>query len=174
MVEPSKAAEAQDSAGQAPAKSRRRHWGLVPVAGAAAALTAGLGGGAAYAYFTSTGSGTGHAATGSPVSATITAATPTATLLPGVQGSASFTVNNTNPFAVSFTTISNVVVVSSNPSGCLSTYLTVPGSVSPAITVGANSLSGTETIPVTLSQFAPSSCQGNSFTVTFKLSGTSS
>ena len=100
-VEPTKAADSQDSASQAPGKARRRHWGLVPVAGAAAALTAGLGGGGAFAYFTSrVRARVDHA--GSPQGITVTAVgLPAAdpNLYPGGPGVAvHFTVNNPNPY----------------------------------------------------------------------------
>ena len=165
---------------RSPGKSRRRHWRLVPMAGAGAALAVGLGAGGAYAYFASTGSGTGHATTGSPVTVIATATSGTADLLPGGSGAASFTLNNTNPFAVTFKQVTSAGVVSNNtiacPSANVSIAETIPFTFSPTITVSGGGTSGTETIAhlVKLAATAPSSCQGITFTVTFTLSGSSS
>lgn len=159
---------------------RRRRWPLVPVAGAAGVLAAGLASGAAFAYFTSTGSGTGHAPTASPVTITVTATTGAADLLPGGTGAAYFTLHNTNPFGVTFNQVAPGTTVTSNntlacPTSNVSIAPALPYTFSPAVTVSAGGTSGTESIAglVALSASAPSSCQGVTFTVTFTLSGQS-
>jgi archaellum component FlaG (FlaF/FlaG flagellin family) len=70
--------------------TRRR---IAIVVGASAVVLAG--GGAAFAYFTASGSGTGQATVGSAAQWSVTAGTPSGTMLPG-QGSTTivFTVKN--------------------------------------------------------------------------------
>jgi hypothetical protein len=169
-----------------PDKAKRRTWRLVPLAGAAAALTAGLGGGAAYAYFTSTGSGTGHASTGSASGITVTAvASPSAdsTLYPGGTGSAvHFIVNNPNPYQVSFTrwsgaTLSGVTPVGANT--CTTgdfQIASASGSFSPTLTIAANTpsspgVAGTAAGVLQLKTSAQNGCQGAKVTVTLTLTG---
>jgi hypothetical protein len=160
--------------------SASRRWRLVPVAGAAGALVAGLGGGAAFAFF-SGGPGTGDVATGSPVTLDAVATTGSADLLPGEAGAVSFTVHNPNTFGASFAQVApGATVVSDNtglcPSADVSIAQTLPYTFSPAITVSSGSTSGQQSIPsfVELAPNAPGTCQGVTFTVTFKLSGQSS
>jgi len=163
-----------------PAKVRSRRWRLVPVAGVAAALAAGLGAGGAYAYFSSTGSGTGHTTTGSAVSVTVSATTGAADLLPGGTGAAYFTLHNTNPFAATFNAVAvGAIVVSNNTVACPTSNVSIapalPHAISPALTVSAGATTGTESIPglVKLAASAPSSCQGVTFKVTITLTGPS-
>jgi hypothetical protein len=162
------------------AKPRRRRWRLVPVAGAAAALAGGLGVGGAYAYFTTRGSGSGHAATGSPVSVTVSATTGVADLLPGRTGAAYFALHNTNPFAATLNVVATgAIVVSNNTVACPTSNVSIapalPHAISPALTVSAGATTGTESIPglVKLAASAPSSCQGVTFKVTITLTGPS-
>jgi hypothetical protein len=143
-------------------------------------LSLGLTSGIAWAYFTSTGTGTGSASTGSVVTVTLTATSGTADLLPGGKGAVHFTLNNTNPIAATFNEVSNVAsIVSKDPTDCPSADATVaqtlPYPFSPAVTVGANATSATESIAnlVQLDPGAPNSCQGVTFTVTLTLSGQS-
>jgi hypothetical protein len=160
--------------------SASRRWRLVPVAGAAGALVAGLGGGAAFAFF-SGGPGTGDVATGSPVTLDAVATTGPADLLPGEAGAVSFTVHNPNAFGATFAQVTpGATVVSDNtglcPSADVSVAQTLPYTFSPAIAVSPGSTSGRQSIPgfVELAPSAPGTCQGVTFTVTFKLSGESS
>ena len=161
-------------------KAARRRWGLVPVAGAAGALVAGLGGGAAFAFF-SGGPGTGDVATGSPVTLDAVATTGPADLLPGEAGAVYFTVHNPNAFGATFAqAVPGATVVSDNtglcPSADVSVAQTLPYTFAPAITVSPGSTSGRQSIPsfVELAPSAPGTCQGVTFTVTLKLSGESS
>lgn len=158
--------------------SRRWSWPVVPVAVVAFVLALGLGGGGAYAYFSSTGSGTGHAAVGSAVNVTITATTGTADLLPGGSGAAYFTLTNTNAPGATFSQVATGATVASNntvacPTVNASIAQALPYTFSPAVTVGANTTSGTQSIAnlVALSSSAPTTCQGVTFTVTLTLSG---
>jgi hypothetical protein len=159
---------------------RWRRWVVKPLALAALTLSLGLGGGTAWAYFSATGSGTGHAKTGSPVALTITATSGAADLLPGGTGAAYFTVTNPNPFGATFTQVATgATVVSNNTSACPSANVsiapTLPHTFSPAVTVAANSTSGTKSITnlVALASAAPSACQNVTFTVTLTLQGKS-
>ncbi len=117
--------EAEASRGRAAhAKSRRRHWRLVPISGAAA-LAAGLGGGGAYAYFTSSGSGTGQATTGMPSNVVLgqaTIGTVSSYLVPGGTGDLFVKVNNPNNQPVTITGISQTggVTVSGGVGSCTS------------------------------------------------------
>lgn len=159
---------------------RWRRWVGKPLALSALALSLGVGGGTAWAYFTSTGSGTGHATVGSPVSLTITATSGTADLLPGGTGAVYFTLTNNNPFGVTFTQVATgATVVSTNIVACPSANVSIspalPYTFTPAVTVSANTTSGTKSIAnlVALANTAPSACQNVTFTVTLTLQGKS-
>jgi hypothetical protein len=166
--------------GSAHARVTRR-WGLVPIAGAAGVLVAGLGGGAAFAVLVSQGSGMGQTTTGSPVSIGITATTGSADLLPGRAGTAYFTLHNTASSAATFDQVtSGATVVSDNTDRCASSYVsiaqTLPYTLPTAITVSPGGTSGVQSIAdlVQLAPAAPGTCQGVTFTVTLTLSGPSS
>ena len=106
-------------------RAASRRWGLVPVAGAAGALVAGLGGGAAFAFF-SGGPATGHVSTGSPVTLDAVATTGSADLLPGDAGAVYFTVHNANPFSATFAQVdSGATVVSDNTGLCPSSDVSI-------------------------------------------------
>ena len=159
---------------------RRLRWVVRPLALAVLTLSLGLSGGTAWAYFTNTGSGTGHATTGSHVSITITGTSGTADLLPGGKGAVYFTLANNNTFGATFSQVAvGATVVSNNQSACpnsnVSIGQTLPYNFSPAVTVGANSTSGTLSIAnlVALASSAPSACQGVTFNVTLTLEGAS-
>jgi len=155
-------------------RARVRWIGVPTVVGA---LVLGISAGSAYAYFKgASGSGTGHATTGTTVAITVNAVTGTADLLPGGTGTASFKLQNGNSFGATYTSVRNESVSSSNSSACPSSNIIVPStpySIS-SVAVNANSTSGTQTIPVTLSASAPNGCQGITFTITLTLSGQSS
>ncbi len=139
-----------------------------------AALTAAVG------VWTVSGSGSGTAkALGSPTTVTINASTGTADLYPGfTQGDVYFTLTNTNPYGASFSSFSGAsVTASSDPTNCPAANVTVSssGSVAPAVTVGANTTSGQQSILniVTMSGAAPNACQDVTFTIALTLSGVS-
>jgi len=138
-----------------------------------------LSAGAAYAYFTSSGSGSGQASVGSPVVITVNATSGTPDLVPGGTGAVYFTLTNTNDFGVVADSVMSASVVSNDTADCPSANISIvpslPYAVSPALSVSANSISGTESIAgfVELSSSAPTGCQGVTFTVTLVLSGNS-
>lgn len=152
-----------------------RHIALLSSVGAAVLL--GASAGSAYAYFTARGSGTVNATAGTPTTVTVNAVAGSADLLPGGTGTATFTLTDSNPLAVSFTSVASASVVSNDTNDCPSNNVTVaktlPYALSPALGVNANSTSGTLSIPgfVQLASTAPSGCQGVTFTVTIALSG---
>ncbi len=164
----------------------RRQWRVVSFVVAAGALALGLGGGAAYAYFTSHGSGTGHATSGSAQAITVTAATSPgadSSLYPGGSGTAvHFTVNNPNPYAVSFTGWSSATLSSVTPVGantCTTADFQIAatsGAFGPSLTVPANTLSspgvsGAANGVVELKSSAQNGCQGATVFVTLTLTG---
>ena len=160
--------------------SPRRRWGLVPVAGAATALAAGLGGGAAFAFFTG-GPGTGQVPTGAPITITAVATTGTADLLPGRPGAVYFTLHNENSVGTTFEQVAPGTTVVSNdttrcPSGDVSIAQSLPYTIPTGVTVISGGTSAVQSIPnlVVLVPDAPNTCQGVTFTVTLTLSGVSS
>jgi hypothetical protein len=157
--------------------SRQRRW-LLLVLGVVAVLALGLGTGSAYAYFTSHGSGSGQATiAGSPTTIMVTATSSAADLLPGSSGKTYFTLTNSNLHnGASFSTVTAASVSSTSSGSCPASNISFPSfpySFSPAVTVNANAMSGTQSIAglVTLSSSAPNACQGVTFTVTLTLSG---
>ena len=160
--------------------SPRRRWGLVPVAGAATALAAGLGGGAAFAFFTG-GPGSGHVPTGTPITITAVATTGTADLLPGRPGAVYFTLHNQNSVGTTFEQVAPGASVVSNDttrcsSGDVSIAQSLPYTIPTGVTVSSGATSAVLSIPnlVVLAPDAPDTCQGVTFTVTLTLSGVSS
>jgi len=132
--------------------------------------------GTAAAFWSATGSGQGQARSISAVALTVTAATGAADLFPGFTGGdVFFTVNNSNPYPVTFTSYSGATIVSSDPANCPNTNVSVAGSgsVTPSLVVGANASGVAGSIPdiVSMAASAPDGCQGKSFTVTLTLSG---
>ncbi len=164
-----------------------RSWKGAPlVIGAVAALVIGLGTGTAYAYFTSHTSGTGALTTGSAQGITVTAvASPgaDANLYPGGPSVAvNFTVNNPNPYAVSFTGWSGAVLSTVTPVGsntCTTGDFQIAaasGSFGSALSIPANTpsspgVSGTASGVVQLTGTAQNGCQGATVTVTLTLTG---
>jgi len=158
--------------------ARRR---LLVVVAAAAVL---LGGGVAWAAWTATGTGTAAAQAVTATVAAVTPGTPTASLYPRPTagypttgpGSIVFTVNNPNPYSVTYNAIALGAVTSGNEGACPATNV-VPATPTPtvSITVAPNATSTLQTVPAALSmlQSAPNGCQGVTFTVAVTLTGTS-
>jgi hypothetical protein len=169
-----------------PRRLRRAGWAharrgrLTAAAMVATAVILGTSSGSAYAYFTTLGSSSGSGAVYNPLSVTASAASANPDLLPGGTGSAYFTLTNPNPFPVSFNQLTSATVASDNTANCPSANVTIaatlPYPISPSIVVGADTTSGTLSLPglVKLSASAPSTCQGVTFTVTLTLSGATS
>jgi len=132
--------------------------------------------GTAAAFWSATGSGEGQARSISAVQLTITAATGAADLFPGFTGGdVFFTVNNSNPYPVTFTAYSGATIVSSDPTNCPNANVSVAasGTVAPSLVVGANASGVAGSIPdiVSMATTAPDGCQNKTFTVTLTLTG---
>ena len=148
----------------------RKH--KIGIAGVLAALL--LGGGVAVALWSTTGIGTGSAKADTVQVATVTAATGTADLYPGFTGGdVYFTITNPNPFPVEFTAMTAGAVVSSDPTNCPASNISVSGATGLSITMPANTTSSTQSIAdvVTMVLAAPNGCQGVSFTIPLQLAG---
>jgi hypothetical protein len=151
---------------------------IIAAAVAAGVLAAGVGTAVAVWTVTGTGSGSGGAAIASGL--TVTAFTPTgaaANIYPGgPAGSVNFQVANPNPFAVTITAIQWGTPVSTNPSSCPTSNISLdanaPTSVN--ISVPANATPGTVyVVPgvLDLAHSAPNGCQGVSFNIQMTVTG---
>ena len=109
------------------------------------------------------------------VTVTVTAVTGTADLSPGfVDGDVFFTLTNTNPYPVTFTSMASGAVTSSNTGACPSSNVTVDASATGlSLTVAANATSATLSIPdvVNMLAAAPDGCQGKTFDIVLTLTG---
>lgn len=96
-------------------------------------------------------------------------ATPTADLYPGGNGAAQFTVTNTNPFAVTVTSITFGTVTSSDETNCpasnLTAVSTTVGSLSIAVPANGSSAAQSLSNAFLLATAAPNGCQGVTFTI---------
>lgn len=134
-------------------------------------------GGAAVALWASTGVGSGNAKALSAVNITVTATTGTADLYPGfTQGKVSFTSANTNPYNVTFTSMTPGTITSSDPTNCPSTNVTVASAsgLSLLVPAGATATPGSIANVVTMVAGAPDGCQGVVFTIGLTLTGSQS
>ena len=130
--------------------------------------------GAAVAMWVSTGSGSGDAKAVSAVNITVTATAGTADLYPGfTQGDVFFTSANTNPYPVTFTSMTSGTVTSSDPTNCPSANVTVANAtgLSLLVSAGATAQAGTIANVVSMAAGAPDGCQGVVFTIGLTLSG---
>jgi hypothetical protein len=155
---------------------RKKILGLGVVVGVLAAL------GIAFATWTATGSGSGNAkALGAPATVTVNASTGNADLYPGfTQGDLYFTLTNTNPYGITFTTadFSGVTITSSDELNCPASNVTMtsPSASGLSLHVNGNATSAQESIAdkVTMALAAPDGCQNVVFTVSgITLSGAS-
>jgi hypothetical protein len=155
---------------------------LVPLAGAAGAVAAGLGGGVAFAFLDAHSVGSGQTtAGGSPVTVSVAAATGNADLLPGGTGAVYFTLHDAGSSGVTFDQVApGSSVVSDNTALCPSEDVSIaqplPYTLPTAVTVSPGGTSATQSIAnfVKLAPNAPGTCQGVTFTVTLTFSGRSS
>ena len=136
--------------------------------------------GVAYAAWTSSGVGSGRASSGSAVQLTVNAVTGAADLYPGfTEGDVYFTITNTNPYAVTFTsmTLGSAIVneVPGDATACPPTNVTATGATGLSLTVGANTTSALLSIPnvVSMALAAPDGCQAKGFNIPLTLSGAS-
>jgi hypothetical protein len=144
------------------------------IAAIAVATTLVAGGGAAFALWSASGSGAGSATALTAQTITVNAATGAASLYPGAtDGDVSFTLTNTNPYPVQFTAMTPGAITTSNPA-CAASNISVAPATGLALNVGANTTSGTLTIPNVVSMIAaaPDACQGVTFTIALTLTGT--
>lgn len=131
----------------------------------------------AFALWSSSGSGSGTSKALSAATVTVTGAAGAADLYPGfTAGNVSFTLNNPNPYAITFTSMTPGTVTSSNPAGCPATNVTVAGASGLSLVVagGATSLTQSVNGVVSMLAAAPDGCQGVTFTVALTLTGAES
>lgn len=136
-----------------------------------------VGGGIAFAAWSANGSGPGQAKALSAQALTVTAATGAADLYPGFAGGdVSFTITNSNPYPVTFTSMTAGAVTSSNAAGCPSSNVTVVNATGLSLLAAAAATSGTQSIAdvVTMVAGAPDACQGVTFTIALSLTGSQS
>ena len=138
------------------------------------------GAGVAYAYWTAGGAGTGFGAAGTTVPITLSAGTPTASLLPGGQTGVVLTMTNANAATVKISSLAldttqgaSGFAVDAGHSGCTLSTLSfvtqtnggagwsVPGKV--GATNGTLTTTLTNALAMSLS--AADACQGATFTV---------
>lgn len=147
---------------------------------ASAALLAVAVGGLAYAVWTSSGSGSGRAGAVTAVDLTVNAASGTADLYPGTtEGDVSFTITNTNPYPVTFTSMAPGGAITNTVPGdataCPPANVTVTGATGLSLTVAADSTSPVLSIAdvVSMDLAAPNGCQGKTFEIPMSLTGAS-
>jgi hypothetical protein len=131
--------------------------------------------GVAYALWNATGTGPGRARSTEAVELTIVASNGTPDLYPGfTDGDVYFTIENTNPFSVTFTDAVAGAITSSDPAACPASNITVENATGLSLQVGANQTSPQLSIPdiVTMIAAAPQGCQNVSFDVQLTLTGT--
>jgi hypothetical protein len=152
---------------------RKRH--LLTIGGAAAATLAVCG--VAIASWSGSGSGSGRSGALSSVTVTVSAATGSADLYPGFTGGdVFFTLTNSNPFGVTFTSMTPGTVTSSDPANCPASNVTATSKSGLALTAAAGATSSTQSITdvVSMAAGAPNGCQGVSFTIPLTLAGAQS
>ena len=136
--------------------------------------------GIAYAAWTSTAAGPGRSGATTAVQLTVNAASGTADLYPGTtQGDVYFTITNTNPYPVTFTTMAAgsaiTNTVPADATACPPTNVTLAGATGLSLTVAANTTSPTVSIAnvVSMASTAPDGCQGKTFEIPMTLTGAS-
>ena len=145
-------------------------------------IVAMLVGGVATAAWLSTGTGPARGQAAATAQAlTVTARSGPADLYPGATGAVYFTVANSNPYAVTLSTVS-YGVISGGGAGCVATDVTnivkaiaAPTTLTPALVVPANgSIPGTIAGALTMPLTAANACQGVTFDIQITVSGVSS
>jgi hypothetical protein len=127
----------------------------------------------AFATWTTSGSGSGRAKALSNVDLTVTARTGDADLYPGFNdGDLYFTVDNPNPYDVTFTSATFGAVTSSDTTACPSSNVTVDVSVAGlSLTVPAGNTGTDLQIDDVVSMLgtAPNGCQDKTFDIAVTL-----
>jgi len=165
-----------------PSSTRTEGWrydmlNIKKLAGALTIVGIVAGAGVAFALWTANGTGSGQARAVTATTITVTAATGAADLYPGFTGGdVFFTLTNTNPYPVTFTSMTPGAITSSNEAACPASNLTVATASGLSLAVGANTTSATLSIAdkATLATAAPNGCQGISFNVALTLTGSQS
>lgn len=150
----------------------KRKFIVMAATGTAAIVAAGT----AYALWTANGSGSAGSKALNATTITVTAGTGAADLYPGFNGGdLFFTMTNTNPYPVTFTTMTPGTVASSDPTNCPASNVTVTGASGLSLAVGGNaSAPGTIANVATMVTSAPDGCQGVTFTIPVTLTGSQS
>ncbi|MBL8775975.1 MAG: hypothetical protein JNK12_08595 [Acidimicrobiales bacterium] len=144
------------------------------VAALVIALTVMLTAGLAVALWTANGTGSGNARALTAQTITVNATTGTADLYPGFNdGDVHFTLTNTNPYDVTFDSMTPGAITSSNPGACPSTNVTASSATGLSLSVGANATSSAQSIAnvVSMDSGAPDGCQGVTFSIALTLTG---
>jgi hypothetical protein len=131
----------------------------------------------AFALWTAHGSGSGTAKARTAQTITVAGATGTADLYPGFTGgNVYFTMTNTNPYPVTFTSMTPGSIVSGDPTNCPASNVSVTSATGLSLSVPANSTSATSSVNgvVSMASTAPDGCQGVSFTINLTLDGSQS
>jgi hypothetical protein len=158
---------------------RYRVLGIVAIIAAIGILA-----GTAYALWSSTATGSGNAKAVTAVTVTVNAVTGAADLYPGGSaGKVFFTLTNTNPYAITFDSLTAASVsgvsggIGGSPACATSdvTLATLP-ITGLSLPVGANSTSATQSISGVVSMIgaAPDACQGAVFNIALTLTGSQS
>ena len=130
--------------------------------------------GVAAALWSAGGSGSGQARSVSAVTLTVTGSAGTADLYPGfTQGDLYFTIDNPNPYPVTFTSFTVSGVTSSDNAACPASNVTVNDTGAISLLSAANSVAAAGTIAnvVAMASAAPNGCQNKVFTITLTLAG---
>lgn len=144
------------------------------VAALVIALTVMLTAGLAVALWTANGTGSGNARALTAQTVTVNATTGTADLYPGFTGGdVHFTLTNSNPYAVTFDSMTPGAITSSNPGACPAANVSASSATGLSLPVGANATSGAQSIAnvVSMDSGAPDGCQGVTFTIALTLTG---
>jgi hypothetical protein len=131
-------------------------------------------GGIAYAAWTADGSGTGTAHARTAIVVNVNAATGTADLYPGAtDGDIHFTLDNDNPYAVTFTGFTTGSITSSDEANCPASLVSVDdsGAISAPVAANTSGAAGAIDGVVSLDHAAADGCQGVTFNIGLSLTG---
>ncbi|QYG92824.1 hypothetical protein HC251_10545 [Iamia sp. SCSIO 61187] len=140
----------------------------------AVAVFVGLSIGVAAALWSSDATGGGQAEARTAETVTVAAATGTADLYPGfTDGDLTFTLDNDNPYPITFTSADAGTVTSSDEAGCPASLVTVDDATGLELDVAAEATTATLTVAdvVSLDVSAEDECQGVVFSIELTLSG---
>lgn len=144
------------------------------MAAAAIGLTVLLTAGIAVALWSADGGGSGNARALTAQTITVDATTGTADLYPGFTGGdAHFTLTNTNPYPVTFDSMTPGAITSSNPGACPASNVSASSATGLSLPVAANATSAAQSVAdvVSMAAGAPDGCQGVTFTIALTLTG---